>query len=93
MDQGGYQVEGLRGCKWSYISVLESRRNREILAQWVEHRVGEVGPFWCGLLCSEVQWFPFPPVPGSRFSIPLKLCGPEKNREELALLHGGRGQH
>lgn len=33
------------------------------------------------------------PVPGSRLSIPLKLCGLGKNGKELAHLHGGRAWH
>lgn len=51
----------------------------------------EVGPLLFGLLCSEVQQLTLLPTPGSRVSLPVELCGMEKNSKELAHLHGGRG--
>lgn len=54
---------------------------------------GEVGPLLFGLLCSEVQQLPLLPTRGSRFSLPVELCGVEKNGKELAHLHRGRGRH
>lgn len=50
---------------------------------------GEVGPLLLGLLCSEVQQLTLLPTPGSRVSLPVELCGMEKNGKELAHLHGG----
>lgn len=57
------------------------------------HSVGALRPLLFGLLCLDVQWLSLLLVPGSRLSIPLKLCGLEKNGTELAHLHGGRAWH
>lgn len=54
---------------------------------------GELGPFLCGLLCVKVQQLSLLPTPGSGLSLPLELRGLEKNGEEWAHLHGGRGRH
>lgn len=52
-----------------------------------------LGPFLCGLLCSEVQQLSLLPTRGSGLSIPVELYGLEKNGEELAHLQRARGRH
>lgn len=54
---------------------------------------GELGPFLCDLLCAKVWHLSLLPTPGIGLSLPLELCGLEKNGEEWAHLLRGRGRH